>query len=223
MVGSLPASIKDLDPAGQLTFVDWGTNKLEGAIPESLGEIRNLRVALLFGNAFTSMPASLTRLSNLDQLQVGANQLQGTLPPTLAQNTKLTQLVLFDNKLVRARGAACAFFSILTSLLTPASQTGTISPSMLTAWPLLREFDINHNGISGTIPPEISSLSTLSYLNLKNNKMQGTVPAGITTIPYLRTIYLKDSGLCGPVPGLVQPLDGPLPDCPPGVGGKGEV
>ena len=61
--------------------------------------------------------------------------------------------------------------------------------------------DLSSNRFSGEIPPSLSNISYLSYLNLSHNNLSGRIPSG----SQLDTLYLEhpdmysgNNGLCGP-------------------------
>jgi predicted nucleic acid-binding Zn ribbon protein len=66
----------------------------------------------------------------------------------------------------------------------------------------LESLDLSKNKISGEIPPSISNLTSLSYMNLSYNNLSGRIPSGrqLDTIsadnPSL--MYIGNSELCGP-------------------------
>jgi len=58
----------------------------------------------------------------------------------------------------------------------------------------------DNNGLSGTIPSEISNLSSLQEITLANNQISGTIPLEITSsllLPSLRILDLNNNQLNG--------------------------
>lgn len=53
------------------------------------------------------------------------------------------------------------------------------------------------HGISGTIPPEISLLSHLHYLDLSQNELMGTIPENLFELTKLEKIYLYQNAISG--------------------------
>lgn len=72
----------------------------EGTIPESLSRLRNLEELWLNGNRLTgSIPSSIGELSQLRELYLNSNELTGPLPESLSKLTNLEALDVSWNKL----------------------------------------------------------------------------------------------------------------------------
>ena len=84
------------------TSIDISCNKLEGPIPEEIGELKSLYVLNLSHNAFTnSIPPSLGKLSHLESLDLSNNRLTGAIPMQIADGLIfLSVLNLSFNQLV---------------------------------------------------------------------------------------------------------------------------
>ncbi len=77
--------------------------------------------------------------------------------------------------------------------------SGTIPPE-LGSLSNLGWLYLHDNQLSGTIPPELGSLSNLYELSLSNNQLSGMVPAEIGGLFSLQGLYLHDNQLAGTVP-----------------------
>ncbi|XP_031099907.1 receptor-like protein 9DC1 [Ipomoea triloba] len=83
------------------TAIDLSSNKFEGHIPNSIGDLLALRELNLSHNTFTSLiPTSLGNLSVLESLDLSSNQIGGAIPGQLTSITSLEVLNLSHNKLV---------------------------------------------------------------------------------------------------------------------------
>ena len=74
--------------------------------------------------------------------------------------------------------------------------------------------------LSGEIPPELGSLSNLTFLYLRGNALSGEIPAELGSLSYLKRLELRNNELSGCVPSsLEDQLDfnysdlGDLPFC----------
>ena len=56
------------------------------------------------------------------------------------------------------------------------------------------------NNLMGSIPPELGSLTNLSYLNLSPNQLSGTIPPELGSLTNLTNLYLSSNQLSGPIP-----------------------
>jgi len=62
--------------------------------------------------------------------------------------------------------------------------------------------------ISGTIPTEMGSLSSLEEVNLSNNALSGTIPKEVGTLKHLTNLVLDSNELTGPIPAEITSLLG---------------
>lgn len=61
----------------------------------------------------------------------------------------------------------------------------------------VKELRWGSQGLSGTIPPELSLLSDLHYLDLAQNALTGTIPENLFQLTALERIYLYQNGFAG--------------------------
>ncbi len=66
---------------------------------------------------------------------------------------------------------------------------------------------LGYNGLSGPIPPELGSLSTLEWLHLYSNSLSGPIPPEMGDLGNLGYLYLHDNDLSGPIPPELGDLD----------------
>ncbi|KAL0742917.1 hypothetical protein Bca4012_084430 [Brassica carinata] len=84
-----------------LTAIDLSGNRLQGIIPESIGQVKSLIVFNLSSNGFVgNIPSSLANLKQLESLDLSHNKLSGHIPPDLGQLTSLSFIRVSHNKLV---------------------------------------------------------------------------------------------------------------------------
>ncbi|KAM0042361.1 putative non-specific serine/threonine protein kinase [Helianthus debilis subsp. tardiflorus] len=138
---------------------------LNGSIPESIGNLNNLRVLSLFSNNFTgSIPKALERLTSLEVLYLSINKLTGPIPTFLG---KLTILGLSNNQF---SGSIPESFGRLTGLTRLSLQS---------------------NLLTGPIPVSVGQLSKLIKLDVSNNSLEGVVLeahfANLSMLKYLDT------------------------------------
>ncbi|KAL0844304.1 hypothetical protein Bca101_017550 [Brassica carinata] len=74
-------------------------DRLEGTLPESLGELRNLEILELTGNSFTdSIPSTVGNMASLKKLDLSYNAMNGKIPESLGKLEELVDLNLMENK-----------------------------------------------------------------------------------------------------------------------------
>jgi hypothetical protein len=85
---------------GHVTRLSLVSNKMNGNIPQELGNLASLQVLELFDNELTgNIPSELGNLTNLTTLWLSSNQLSGSIPAELANLANLTRLLLYANQL----------------------------------------------------------------------------------------------------------------------------
>ena len=68
------------------------------------------------------------------------------------------------------------------------------------------ELDLWDNRLSGRIPPELGSLSNLSYLGLGINQLNGEIPPELGNLPNLSYLELTSNELSGEIPSELGSL-----------------
>jgi hypothetical protein len=66
--------------------------------------------------------------------------------------------------------------------------------------PLLQEFDLSANQLSGAIPDSVVSLRGLTQMNFSNNQLSGEIPAALGSMPVLTLLDLSSNQLSGSIP-----------------------
>ncbi len=92
-------------------------------------------------------------------------------------------------------------------LLTNNNLSGTLPPEISS----LTEMEIFHvqlNNLSGSIPPEIGDMDSLYYLNLSRNFFGGSIPNTLYTLEKLTSLILNQNNLIGTISDSVSLLEG---------------
>ncbi|KAL6135125.1 hypothetical protein ACLB2K_067353 [Fragaria x ananassa] len=83
-----------------LRFIDFSSNRFEGAIPGAIGNLTGLHLLNLSNNILNGhIPSSLGNLSALESLDLSQNQLSGEIPGNLAELTFLAYFNVSQNHL----------------------------------------------------------------------------------------------------------------------------
>ncbi|PUZ75073.1 hypothetical protein GQ55_1G119300 [Panicum hallii var. hallii] len=161
--GFLPSTL-----SSNLTRIEIGNNRFSGAIPESA---TGLRWFYAESNWFSHVPANMTKLANLIDLNLAGNQISGSIPTSMGALERLNYLNLSSNQI-----------------------TGAI-PAEIGLLPMLIVLDLSKNQLTGGIPEDFTNNNHFSFLNLSYNQLTGEVPASLQ-IPAYYVSFLDNPGLC---------------------------
>ncbi|CAN7069248.1 unnamed protein product, partial [Brassica rapa subsp. trilocularis] len=167
--GSIPSSLALLP---KLSYVDLSRNKLTGTIPESFG----------------SFPAELAYLI------LSHNQLSGSIPKSLG-NLDFNRIDFSRNKFT---GDASMLFGAnkTTFSIDLSRNIFQFDLSRVVLHESLGVLDLNHNGITGSIPVQWTEYS-LQILNVSYNRLCGPIPTGGSLQRFDSYTYFHNKCLCG--------------------------
>ncbi|TKW37274.1 hypothetical protein SEVIR_1G036500v4 [Setaria viridis] len=207
--GVLPNSIGNLST--RLEYLAIGNNNLTGAIPEGIGNLINLNYLSMGNNIFKgAIPLSFGNLKKLDRLYLLNNALSGPIPVTLGNLTKLTRLRLSTNMISEVIPSSLSNCPLEAIDLSHNNLSGLLPRELLSMSTLSATMDLSHNSLSGTLPSELGNLKNLGDLDFSNNRISGEIPASIGECRSLE--YLNTSGnlLQGSIPLSLGNLRGLL-------------
>ena len=69
------------------------------------------------------------------------------------------------------------------------------------------ELDLGHNNLTGSIPPNLGSLSQLQVLHFNGNYLSDTIPPELGNLTQLNALFLSDNLLAGQIPVALGELD----------------
>ena len=206
LTGEIPPELGNLT---NLTFLDLVYNELTGEIPPELGNLTNLTFLDLGDNELTGeIPPELGNLTQLERLRLPWNQLRlsgecfpdawpsfeylssdsdipsgwGNLPTCSEKAAKERVL----NSIPVARAALTALYNA-TDGDNWRENTNWLSDAPLGEWSgvttgrygVVTRLRLQHNKLSGEIPPELGDLTRLMTLYLYGNRLSGCVPSGL--------------------------------------------
>ncbi|PVH65836.1 hypothetical protein PAHAL_1G086500 [Panicum hallii] len=207
--GALPNSIGNIST--RLEYLDIEHNNITGTLTEGIGNLINLEKFYMDRNTLTGMiPTSLGNLKKLSQLDLSNNAFSGSIPVTLGNLTQLTILTLSSNAISGAIPSTLNKCPLEALDLSYNNLSGPI-PKELFSIPTLSSFiNLAQNSLSGTLPSEVGDLKNLNQLDFSNNRISGEIPASIGECRSLE--YLNTSGnlLQGTIPLSVGNLRGLL-------------
>ncbi|XBI51018.1 hypothetical protein VPH35_033601 [Triticum aestivum] len=164
----------------QIGLLDLSSNKLEGYIPNELGNLRRVfHLSLVDNFLHGSIPQEIGALSNLKLLDLSSNNLSGLMQGSIENFLKLLSLNLSHNNF---KGNIPIMLQLLRNLHITLA--------------------LSDNSFIGAIPSELSGLIMLDTLNLSHDELSGSIPSSFQSMESLTTIDVSYNELVGPVPKM---------------------
>lgn len=167
--------------SSMLLILDMSRNYLTGSLPPSLGGLNRLLKMDLSNNLLQgSIPMELSGLQSLTLLDLRNNSLTGGLLPELALQSMaaLQDLLLSNNPKLGG------------TLMMKNSGWDKVAPSLAT-------LDLSNLGLVGGIPESMGKMTRLRFLALDHNRLSGPVPPGLAAMPSIGALYLNGNNLTG--------------------------
>ncbi|RVW13131.1 MDIS1-interacting receptor like kinase 2 [Vitis vinifera] len=188
--GAIPSSLGYLK---NLIHLDLSYNYLSGAIPSSIGYLKNLIHLDLGSNSLSSViPSSLGSLTNLEYLYLNFNRINGSIPSEIGNLKNLVQLSLSHNALLGTIPSSLDWITTTLPVLFPS--LGYLIH--------LNVFNIRRNRIRGHIPSKIGNLNNLTSLDLSDNLIDGKIPSQLQKFEEFRKLEPLHNKLSGHIPPL---------------------
>ncbi|KAH0977274.1 hypothetical protein GBA52_026993 [Prunus armeniaca] len=190
-----------------LTYLDLANCSLQGPVPKSIGNLSELTLLdLSYNNMVGEIPSEVGKLTKLWELELYGNHFNGTLPFGLRN---LTNLENFDSSKNLLEGNLSEFrFSKNIKLgswskfdsvdLSENFLTGTIPPDMCKMGTMTKLLFVQ-NKLSGEIPQNYAKCTTLKRFRVNNNLLYGVVPPGIWGLPNAEIIDIRSNRFEGPI------------------------
>ena len=229
LTGPIPPELGKLS---RLVDLQLDTNELAGPVPPELGNLFSLETLYLERNKLSGpLPGSLVNLAALNDFQWGDQNTAEGKSALCAPTEPVFQTWLAG---VSARfGPNCGLVSgkladdwralvALYKATNGADWRNNFNWSASESPPTAAEFDnwygvtvsdnrvthlhLGSNSLSGSIPPELGSLSELVALSLRDNTLTGPIPAELGNLSRLQGLFLFDNQLTGSLPGSLGNL-----------------
>jgi hypothetical protein len=187
------------ESAGHVTIVSLYSNQLSGTLPESIGQLPNLKLLELASNQITGpIPDSLGNLTHLEEACFTNNSLTGPIPDTLDGMSSLLKLSFNENLLSGEIPASLGNLTNLTKFSLGYNQlTGSI-PDSLGQLIHVERIEVYKNKLSGELPESLGNLSHLEELVIFENSFNGSIPLSYTNLTHLELFDFRLTNLCEP-------------------------
>ncbi|KAF7850691.1 hypothetical protein BT93_L5093 [Corymbia citriodora subsp. variegata] len=201
--GNLPDSLGNLK---NLRYLQFLRNSFQGSIPRTIGNMSSLKEFYVPYNRLSGIPESFGQLSTLVAVDLSENLWEGVVTERhLANLSSLTDLAL--NKLSPNISLA---FNIAPGWIPPfklrylyirSCQLGPEFPTWLRNQNDLKTVVLNNAKISGTIPDWFFQLNLqLDELDVAYNQLTGKPPTSLTFIDDQSNVDLSSNFYEGPLP-----------------------
>ncbi|KAF9193380.1 hypothetical protein BGZ51_003431 [Haplosporangium sp. Z 767] len=175
-----------------------GFNGLSGSVPKELSELVNLMILDISNNDLTG---------EIPESDVSSNKITGTFPTAVTKMTNIQELVLKNNYLKGPLPSGLMQLKQLTELSIANNDfDGELPKGLFTYLPRLRVININQNGFTGQIDPDIGSLNELLEFSARANEFRGTIPKGFGNCKQLQSLNLGDNHFIGEIPDSLYGL-----------------
>ena len=166
----------------------WGTGSQKkiqnwAGVAVSEGRVRRVTGLDFSDLGITGVvPAQISKLDELKQLNLSSNKLSGDLPRDLADLRHLRRLDLSGNSFTSSiwDEESDVLFSLggLQELDLSGMDIGGEVPAGLRQLGGLKVLDLSDNRLSGEIPVGLAYMSEMTDLDLSHNKLSGEIPVG---------------------------------------------
>ncbi|KAJ9189787.1 hypothetical protein P3X46_001041 [Hevea brasiliensis] len=178
------------------------TSFLAGTLPDSIGDLTELRALVIPHNAFFGeIPVSLSKLQFLEVLELQGNNLSGRIPDQISILQSLRVLNLSFNSFAGEIPASLIGYGKLQAIdLSNNLLTGEIKLDNSSKCLFLRHLKLSNNLLDKSIPKEIGQCKNLRILLLDGNLLQGRIPSEIGQISELRVLDVSTNSLTERIP-----------------------
>uniref|UniRef100_A0A2N9EGA2 Uncharacterized protein n=1 Tax=Fagus sylvatica TaxID=28930 RepID=A0A2N9EGA2_FAGSY len=187
--------------------LDLSDSGLQGTIPSnsSLFHLSHLQWLNLSFNNFSPSPISsgFGQFGKLKYLNLSRSQFSGQVPLELSYLSKLTSLDLSGNTEVSiGKSVMDRLVQNLTKLRELHLDKGDYQDNIFRL-PNLRVLTLNR----GKLPPSLSSLKALSYMDFQSNNLSGTIPVSFGGLTKVMYFCLSSNNFTGQIPSSLSKLE----------------
>ena len=203
--GSIPHHYGSMS---SMTYLQLSDNLLTGTVPSSLRNLSELTILNLRDNSLGgSLDScfSATSQTKLRTVDVSNNQFRGHIPEQLYAMRSLKTIAAvsncFDQSITPAIcGSPGLENVVLDGLQSADSCRNYFLPGLSASYHVKRPF-------YGTLPACVFSMSSLLVLHLSGNGLTGSIPEDVTVNPPMLDLSLSHNKLTGPIPSALQQHD----------------
>ncbi|XP_057725728.1 receptor-like protein EIX2 isoform X2 [Arachis stenosperma] len=217
-------SSSSLQYCRSLSILNVRKNSFSGNIPKWMPQ--SIRIVQLRSNKFIgNIPSQICQMPLLIVLDVAYNRISGHIPKCLNNITSFVDMhystswifytfygrtgffIYRDDLILLVKGQQSDYYSNLKLMrmvdLSSNNLTGTMSPQLFSL-SQLHFLNLSHNRLTGTIPKEIGNMTQLESLDLSKNELTGEIPESMSSLSFLSNLNLSFNNLRGQIPSGTQ-------------------
>ncbi|XP_038884442.1 putative receptor-like protein kinase At3g47110 [Benincasa hispida] len=206
--GAIPESIGNLSKVFSRLYM--GGNRIYGNIPSSVGNLRSLTLLNLNKNLLTGeIPPQIGHLEQLQLLGLAKNQIFGRIPSSLGNLRKLNHIDLSENNLIGNIPVSFGNFTNLLAMdLSKNKLSGEIPKEALNYPSLSMILNLSNNMLSGNLPKEIGFLENVEKMDISENLFSGNIPPSIVGCKSLEVLTMAKNEFSGQIPSTIGEITG---------------
>ncbi|KAG5387530.1 hypothetical protein IGI04_039000 [Brassica rapa subsp. trilocularis] len=163
-----------------------------------LHHLRYLDLSFNYFDSFSFLP-ELTKLTNLEFLDLSYMGLAGEIPTSFSSLNRLTELRLSNNELIGSFSPLYNLSKLSSLYLSDNHFSGNVPCSLLTL-PLLFDLDLSQNHLTDSLETmNCSSSSKLATLDLSYNRLCGRILEPLSKLTSLKYLYLISQNTTDPI------------------------
>ncbi|WP_437400077.1 leucine-rich repeat domain-containing protein [Flagellimonas lutimaris] len=208
IMGPIPNTLGNLR---ELRWLEMDNNQLTGPIPGTFGYLTNMEFLSIRSNQLTGpLPDEIGNMSALGYLILDGNQISGEIPVSIGNLSNLEIVWLFENEFTGAIPSSIQNLGQLSQLLLNDNQLSGEIPDIWTSLPNMVGIWLDNNMLTGEIPPSIFQLSQLEQLALQDNQLSGIISSDFQYLTSLVSLYVGNNNFTGEIPaelGTISTLE----------------
>ncbi len=202
--GSLPVHFNELR---KISFINISFNHLTGPLSNRFIRMEHLGTLLVNDNRFSG---SIEQLFNstirlrINTIDLSSNQLTGTIPSYVFNNSRqLLSFAAIDNCFSGKIPEEICNAETLTAIALDGLHTSSACTQKILPFSKAKSYSIPIN-LQGSIPFCVYKMKNLKTLHLSGNGLTGTLPTDLTISSSLTDLSLSHNRLYGSIPTIFQ-------------------
>ncbi|KAK9127380.1 hypothetical protein Syun_016177 [Stephania yunnanensis] len=203
--GKVPLELRNGLKSTKIAVLNLRGNLFSGTIPLNINNetMPNLQFLTLSNNLIEgSIPSSICNLKQLRTVSLSSNNLSGELPQECWKDLQSLEVVDLSNNHLSGKVPISIWSAPQLSILSLSKNgfSGNLPPNLKTLAPL-RVIDLGENSFSGNLPMWMGKrLPHLEILRLRSNSFSGFIHEHHCLLHSLRILDLAHNGLSGTIP-----------------------